>query len=109
LEGEDRTAAIISSAMDLHDPLPCRALDLFIEAYGAAAGDQALAVLGRGGVYIAGGIAPRIVARLQQGRFLEAFKAKGRFADLMAEIPVRIVMNDRLSLLGATALALQSP
>ena len=104
---EDRAAAIILSAMDLHDPLACRALDLFIEVYGAAAGDQALAVIARGGVYIAGGIAPRIAARLQHGRFLEAFRAKGAFSDLMAEIPVQIVMNDRLGLLGATALALQ--
>ncbi len=107
LETEDRAAAIISFAMDLHDPLACRALDMFIDVYGAAAGDQALAVVARGGVYIAGGIAPRIAARLQQGRFLEAFRAKGRFADLMAEIPVRIAMNDRLGLLGATVLALQ--
>ena len=107
LETEDRADAIISFAMDLHDPLACGALDMFIEAYGAAAGDQALAVVARGGVYIAGGIASRIAARLQQCRFLEAFRAKGRFADLMAEIPVRIVMNDRLGLLGATALALQ--
>ena len=107
LETEVPAAAIISFAMDLHDPLACRALDMFIEVFGAAAGDQALAVVARGGVYIAGGIAPRIAARLRQGRFLEAFRAKGRFADLMAEIPVRIVMNDRLGLLGATALALQ--
>jgi len=107
LETDDRAAAIIAFAMDLHDPLARRALDMFIEAYGAAAGDQALAVVARGGVYIAGGIAPRIAPRLQQGRFLEAFRAKGRFADLMAEIPVRIVMNDRLGLLGATALASQ--
>lgn len=107
LETEDRAAAIVSSAMDLHDPLACRALDLFIEAYGAAAGDQALAVVARGGVYIAGGIAPRIAARLRQGRFLEAFRAKGRYADLMAEIPVRIVMDERLGLAGATAFALQ--
>lgn len=107
LKTDERAAAIISSAMNLHDPLACRALDMFIEVYGAAAGDQALTVVARGGVYIAGGIAPRIAARLQQGRFLEAFRAKGRFADLMAEIPVRIVMNDRLGLLGATALALQ--
>lgn len=107
LETEDRAAAIISFAMDINDPLACRALDMFMEVFGAAAGDQVLAVVARGGVYIAGGIAPRIAARLQQGRFLEAFKAKGRFADLMADIPVRIVMNDRLGLLGATALALQ--
>ena len=107
LETEVPAAAIISFAMDLHDPLACRALDMFIEVFGAAAGDQALAVVARGGVYIAGGIAPRIAARLRQGRFLEAFRAKGRFADLMAEIPVRIVMNDRLGLLGATALASQ--
>ena len=102
---EDRAATIIMHAMELHDPLACRALDMFIDAYGAAAGDQALAVLARGGVYITGGIAPRITARLQQGRFIESFRAKGPFADLMTDIPVKVVLHDSLGLLGATVLA----
>ncbi|HEX6827486.1 MAG TPA: glucokinase, partial [Burkholderiales bacterium] len=62
----------------------------------------ALAGLTRGGVYLAGGIAPRILSRLREGGFLEAFRAKGRFAPLMAEFPVHVVIHPAPGLLGAT-------
>ena len=105
--GDDDAAAAISAlALEKCDPLASLALDVFIEAYGAAAGDHALALLARGGVFIAGGIAPRIIARLQSGRFMDFFRAKGRFAALMEGIPVHVVMNPKLGLLGAAAIAL---
>jgi glucokinase len=82
-----------------------RALDLFVAAYGAVAGDLALAVLSRGGVYVAGGIAPKILARLKAGGFLAAFNAKGRFSEVARLMPVHVVTNERLPLLGAALAA----
>jgi glucokinase len=98
-------AAIAEQALEGDDALARRALDLFLECYGAAAGDHALAVLARGGVYVAGGIAPKLFPRLRTGPFLAAFNAKGDYAALAARFPVRVVMNERLGLLGAARLA----
>jgi len=64
-------------------------------------------VLARGGVFVTGGIAPRIASRLERGGFVAAFNAKGRYAELMADIPLYLVMNEKLGLLGATAIAMQ--
>jgi glucokinase len=83
------------------DPLAVRALDLFIAVYGTFAGNLALATLPRGGVYISGGIAPRIAAKLKDGNFIRAFTSKGRFSELLATIPVHVVMNAQVGLLGA--------
>ena len=82
-----------------------RALDLFCAAYGALAGDLALGVLARGGVYVAGGIAPKILPRLAAVGFLAAFNAKGRFAEVARLMPVHVVTNERLPLLGAALAA----
>jgi glucokinase len=83
------------------DPLAVRALDLFVAAYGAFAGNMALATLARGGVYISGGIAPKIAAKLREGGFMRAFVHKDRFGDLLATIPVHVVMNPQVGLFGA--------
>jgi glucokinase len=99
---EPDTAAVIGEfALARLDPLAMRALDLFAATYGAFAGNLALATLAHGGVYIAGGIAPKIAAKLKDGVFIHAFNAKGRFGDLLETIPVRIVMNARVGLYGA--------
>ena len=82
-----------------------RALELFIACYGAAAGDHALNVMARGGVFVAGGIAPKILPRLAAGGFLAAFNDKGSFAELMRRMPVRVVTNERLGLIGAAVAA----
>jgi glucokinase len=82
-----------------------RALDLFISVYGAEAGNLALRYMATGGVYVAGGIAPKMRARFEDGRFLAAFRAKGRLAPLLREIPVQLVLNERTALLGAALLA----
>jgi glucokinase len=93
-------AAIVHAALNLDDPKSLRALDLFIACYGEVAGNFALAMLARGGVFVAGGIAPRIISRLQAGGFLAAFNAKGDHSDVVQKIPVHIVTNERLGLLG---------
>jgi len=100
-------AAISRHALEHGDPLACRALDLFIACYGALAGDHALGVTARGGVYIAGGIAQKILSRLATGGFLAAFNAKGAQAQLTGRIPVQVVTTARLGLLGAALIALR--
>jgi glucokinase len=78
-----------------------RALDLFIELYGAAAGNFALTALATGGVLLGGGIAPKLLTALRRGRFLEAFFDKGRFAPLMHTIPVYVIEDPETALFGA--------
>jgi glucokinase len=82
-------------------PAAMGAMDLFVAVYGAYAGNLALTGLTRGGVYVAGGIAPKIVGKLKEGGFLKAFRNKGRFAALMEEIPIHVVMNSAAGLSGA--------
>ena len=98
-------AAISRYALEHGDPLACRALDLFIACYGAVAGDHALPVMARGGVYIAGGIAPKILGRLAAGGFMAAFNAKGAHAHMNLRMPVQVVTTERLGLLGAALIA----
>jgi glucokinase len=96
------TAEVISEfAMARLDPLAVRALDLFVSIYGAFAGNLALTTLARGGVYVSGGIAPRIAPKLKDGSFLRAFVQRDRFSDLLAAMPVRVVMNPHVGLYGA--------
>jgi glucokinase len=97
----DTAEVIAEFALGRLDPLAIRALDLFAAAYGAFAGNLALALLARGGVYVAGGIAPKIIAKLRDGTFLRAFNGKGRFAALLETVPVRVVMNPQVGLYGA--------
>jgi glucokinase len=82
---------------------------MMIEIYGAEAGNLALKLLATGGVYVGGGIAPRILAKLRQGAFLHAFADKGRFADLLGRVPVHVILNERTALLGAARLARGEP
>jgi glucokinase len=87
------------------DCLSDRALDLFCEILGAQAGNLALTVVSTGGVFLAGGIAPRMVERLSSGPFLTAFQDKGRMSELLSRIPVHVIMNPKVGLLGAAAVA----
>jgi len=105
LHSWNKIAAISRHALEQNDPLACRALDLFIACYGAAAGDHALAVTARGGVYIAGGIAPKILGRLAAGGFMAAFNAKGAHTQMNLRMPVQVVTTERLGLLGAALIA----
>jgi glucokinase len=80
----------------------CReAVDIFVAAYGSEAGNLALRALATAGVYIGGGIAPKIMPELESGRFLEAFRSKEPMADLVATIPVSVILNSDSGLLGA--------
>ncbi len=98
---EDSGATITTLALTHKHPIALKSLDLFAEIYGAYAGNLALAGLCRNGVYIAGGIAPRIINLLNSGGFMRAFRDKGRFSALMSEIPVHVITNPGISLLGA--------
>jgi glucokinase len=82
-----------------------QALDLFASIYGAEAGNLALKALSLDGVYVAGGIAPKLIKKLQDGTFMKAFTNKGRYKRLMANIPVKVVMNQHTALLGAASVA----
>lgn len=87
------------------DPACERALSLFVSLYGSEAGNFALKVLPTGGLYIAGGMAPKLIEALRGGEFMRSMLDKGRMSDLLARIPVAVVMNSRLALLGARAQA----
>jgi glucokinase len=99
---EDGAAQVSDLAFNQKHPLAMKAMDLFAEIYGAFAGNLALAGLSRNGVYVAGGIAPKIIDKLREGGFMKAFCDKGRFSSLMEEIPVHVVMNPNVGLVGAT-------
>lgn len=95
-------AAVISRAGTDGSCTLCRqALELFVSLYGAEAGNLALRALATGGVYLGGGIAPKILASLMKPAFMLAFTAKGRLSPLLETIPVRVILNDRAALLGA--------
>jgi glucokinase len=88
-----------------HDPVCRRAVETFCSIYGAEAGNLALKTLATGGVYVAGGIAPRILGFLEDGRFREAFLSKGRMRPLLEAMPVHVVLDSDAAVLGAAALA----
>jgi glucokinase len=101
----DPSAAISRAALAEKSPLCMQALDLFVTLYGAEAGNLALKIMATGGVFIGGGIAPKILQKLIDGPFMAAFTAKGRLQDLLQEIPVRVILNDKIGLQGAARLA----
>ncbi|MCS7030313.1 MAG: glucokinase [Gloeomargarita sp. SKYG116] len=90
---------------NLQDPLCSHAVDIFVANYGSEAGNLALKLLARGGIYLAGGIAPRLVERFQQGGFMRAFLDKGRMGPLLLTIPVFLITSPRVGLLGAVEAA----
>ncbi|MBI2310993.1 MAG: glucokinase [Betaproteobacteria bacterium] len=101
VDQESGARRITELALQHKHPIAIKALQLFVECYGAFAGNLALAGLTRGGVYVAGGIAPKIIEKLKSGAFISAFCDKGRYAALLRQIPVRVVMNPKVGLLGA--------
>jgi glucokinase len=105
MEREDAAVVITRHALAGTDCLSDRALGLFCEILGAQAGNLALTVVSTGGVYLAGGIAPRIIERLKGGEFLAAFRDKGRLSELVSRIPVHVITNPYVGLLGAAAVA----
>ena len=100
MQSKDAAAAISKAALAGRDAICVETLDLFVRLYGAEAGNLALKVMSRGGLYLGGGIAPKILPLLQNGIFLEAFLNKGRLRPLLASMPVRVILNDRAALYG---------
>jgi glucokinase len=97
----DGAAAITHAGLERRDPVASDALDLMVSIYGAQAGNLALTVMATGGVYLGGGIAPKILPRLQEGAFLRAFTDKGRLSEVLERFPVRVILNELTALLGA--------
>ncbi|MBS1813636.1 MAG: glucokinase [Acidobacteria bacterium] len=105
MEKEDPNAVIGICGEDGSSELCAETLNLFAAAYGAQAGNMALSLLAAGGVYLGGGIAPKLLKTLQNGRFRDAFVDKGRLSPLLHTIPVRVILEQRCALMGAAAYA----
>jgi len=107
LQGGDPGVTITQIGLARGHELCIETLDLFASIYGSEAGNLALKVLAVGGVYIGGGIAPKILDKLKDGAFMRAFLNKGRYTDLLMQIPVRVALNSRAALIGAAHYALR--
>lgn len=105
LATEDPNAVIGQCAEDGSSSICFETMKIFAAAYGAEAGNVALKVLAMGGIYLGGGIAPKILKTLQNGFFTQAFLDKGRLSPLLQSIPVRVILDDTCALLGAAAYA----
>jgi glucokinase len=108
LTADDDLPAKLSQLAAAGDPLASRTFDVFVDIYGAEAGNLALKVLARGGVFLAGGIAAKNTSRFTDGRFLRAFTDKGRFSALMRETPVDLITNTKVGLIGAVEIAVRA-
>ena len=102
----DPAAAISRAGIDSKCGLCEQALDLFVSIYGAEAGNLALKIMATGGIYLGGGIAPKMLSKLSGPLFMQAFTGKGRMQALLESMPVRVITNDRIALLGAARCAL---
>jgi glucokinase len=91
--------------MDHRDDLCVEALDIFVSILGAVAGNLALVGFTSGGLFLGGGIPPKILPKLRDGAFMQAFTDKGRFAGLLERIPVAVILNSQAALLGAACRA----
>jgi glucokinase len=101
----DPPAAITRAALEGKCDLCIQTLDLFVSYYGAEAANLGLKMLATGGVYVGGGIAPKLIERLKDGSFMKAFLGDGRMKELLASMPVRVIMNDKTALIGAARYA----
>jgi len=102
---QEAPAIIAQAALEGTSALCVQALDLFMSLYGAEAGNLALKAMATGGVFVGGGIAPKIIQQLKDSTFMAAFTAKGRMRPLLEAMPVRIILNEKTALLGAARCA----
>ncbi|MCI0455153.1 MAG: glucokinase [Candidatus Dadabacteria bacterium] len=103
--GDDPSSAVSEAALEGACELCVKALDTFVSIYGAEAGNLALKTLATGGVYVGGGIAPKIIKKLTDGTFINAFFDKGRLENLMKSMPVSVILNEKTPLLGSARYA----
>jgi glucokinase len=101
----DPAPIISQQAIEGKSLLCVQTLEIFVSLYGAEAGNLALKLMANGGVYLGGGIAPKIISKLKEPEFMNAFTAKGRMRPLLQDIPVRVIMNPKTALLGAARYA----
>jgi glucokinase len=109
-ELEDPTPYIVNRALDRKRSCPTclSTLNTFLEVFGAEAGNLALKVMATGGIYLGGGIPPKILSALKDGPFMQAFQRKGRLSPLLSNVPVRVILDSRCALLGAAQYGLDS-
>lgn len=100
-DGDDPSAEVTKAALANEAEICVKTLDLFVSVYGAEAGNLALRAKAVRGLYIGGGIAPKILDKLKDGTFMRAFLDKGRYADFNARVPVQVVLNPEAPLRGA--------
>jgi glucokinase len=110
LAGADDPNGVISAAgLGDEDPVARKTLELFVSLFGSAAGDLALVAKSTAGVFVGGGIAPKILPMLRTGAFLRSFRDKGRLSPLLERMPVKVILEPRTALIGAAACAAQHP
>lgn len=105
-EAADRTPVIVGAAIEKRAPLCEASLDLFVHVLGTAVSNMAITILPKGGIYLGGGIPPRILPRLKEPDFLEAVVHKGRFSEMTSKIPLTVIMKPKTALFGAALTAL---
>lgn len=108
MQSGDAAAAISAAALAGRDEICAQTMQLFVQLYGAEAGNLALKTMSRGGIYLGGGIAPKILPMLQSGEFLADFLNKGRMKPLLEAMPVKVILNDRAALYGPALRVFQS-
>jgi glucokinase len=104
----DGSAAVSQAGLAGKAELAVKALDLFADIYGAMAGNLALLLKATGGLYVGGGIAPKLIEKLKDGTFMRAFTDKGRMSALVSNIPVRVILDDKTALYGAARCAVEN-
>jgi glucokinase len=104
----DPAAVIATEAEAERDELCCRAMEIFVTAYGSEAGNLAVRTMSLGGIYVGGGIAPKIINVLKRGEFMRSFVEKERMEEMLAKVPVRVILDDQTGLTGAAYVAWQT-
>jgi glucokinase len=106
IQGMDPAKAITQAALAHRSAICKKALSLFVSILGAVSGNLALTGMATGGVYLGGGIPPKILPAIKEGLFMKAFTDKGRYKGLLEKVPVRVILNDKAALLGAAHCAM---
>jgi glucokinase len=105
MKSGDPSAVISEAALNEEAPICVEALNMFVSMLGATCGNLALTAMTTGGFYLGGGVPPKIIPRLVTGRFMDAFADKGRFRSILSAMPVNVILNDKIALLGAAVCA----